>query len=102
MDRIEALKSFLDKNPADLFSMHALAMEYVKRGDDVAARQMLESVLETDPGYIGSYYHLGKLLERTGDENGAADVYRKGMEKAKAAGDRHTFGELQTALSLID
>jgi Tfp pilus assembly protein PilF len=102
MDRIEALKSFLLKNPADLFSRHALAMEFIKRGDDAAARDMLESVLQIDPGYIGSYYHLGKLLERSGDESAAADVYRKGMEMAKAAGDRHAFGELQTALSLVD
>jgi tRNA(Ile)-lysidine synthase len=99
MDRIEALKSFLHKNPADLFSRHALAMEYIKRGDDETARQMLESALEIDPGYIGSYYHLGKLLERSGEENAAAEVYRKGMEMAQVAGDRHAFGELQTALS---
>jgi Tfp pilus assembly protein PilF len=102
MDRIEQLKSFLVQNPADLFSRHALAMEFVKRGDDVAAREMLESVLAIDPSYIGSYYHLGKLLERAGDNDAAMEVYQKGMSMAQQAGDRHAYGELNTALSLID
>lgn len=102
MDRIEQLKSFLVQNPADLFSRHALAMEYIKRGEDEAARQMLESVLSIDPSYIGSYYHLGKLLERCGDADAATEVYRKGMDVAHQAGDRHAWGELNTALSLVD
>lgn len=102
MDRIEQLRSFLARNPDDLFSRHALAMEFVKRGDDDSARQMLESVLESDPSYIGSYYHLGKLLERAGKEEAAMEVYRKGMEMAQKGGDRHAYGELNTALSLID
>jgi Tfp pilus assembly protein PilF len=102
MDRIEQLRSFLARKPDDLFSRHALAMEFVKRGDDDSARQMLESVLESDPSYIGSYYHLGKLLERAGKAEAAMEVYRKGMEMAQKGGDRHAYGELNTALSLID
>jgi Tfp pilus assembly protein PilF len=102
MDRIEQLKSFLVQHPADLFSRHALAMEYIKRGDDTSAQAMLESVLSMDPSYIGSYYHLGKLLERAGQAEAAMDVYRRGMEAAQRAGDRHAYGELNTALSLID
>jgi Tfp pilus assembly protein PilF len=102
MDRIEQLKSFLVQDPADLFSRHALAMEFIKRGDDVSAKEMLESVLDLDPGYIGSYYHLGKLLERAGMADAAIEMYRKGMEAAQKAGDRHAYGELNTALSLVD
>jgi Tfp pilus assembly protein PilF len=102
MDRIEQLKSFLVQHPADLFSRHALAMEFIKRGDDASAKEMLESVLDLDPGYIGSYYHLGKLLERAGQPDAAMEVYRQGMEAAQKAGDRHAYGELNTALSLVD
>lgn len=102
MDRIERLKAFLHRHPGDLFSRHALAMEYIKKGEDPAAREMLESVLSIDPAYIGSYYHLGKLYERMGDVPAAVDVFERGITMAARAGDRHAMGELQSALSLID
>ena len=100
MDRVEQLKSYLERQPGDSFTRHALAMEYIKRGDDISARGMLEAVLETDPSYTGSYYHLGKLLERAGDPAAAAAVYRKGMEMARKQGDLHAWGELNSALDL--
>jgi Tfp pilus assembly protein PilF len=53
--------------------------------------------LTQDPGYIGSYYHLAKLLERTGDTNLAIEWYEKGMEAAKQAGEKHAYGELRSA-----
>ncbi|MBS1665235.1 MAG: hypothetical protein JST68_29590, partial [Bacteroidetes bacterium] len=62
MDRIEKLKEFLQKDPKDSFSKHALALEYSKLGDEVTARRLLEEVLTDDPRAVGSYYQLGKLL----------------------------------------
>lgn len=97
MERIDKLKAFLQSSPNDSFLKHALALEYVKLGDEAGARQLLEEVLTLDPGYIGSYYHLGKLLERTGERLLAIEWYEKGMAAAKAAGDRHAYGELQGA-----
>jgi Tfp pilus assembly protein PilF len=97
MDRITKLKEFLQTNPNDSFLKHALALEYVKIGDDKTAREIFEEILTQDPGYIGSYYHLAKLLERTDDTNAAIQWYEKGMEAAKKAGDNHAFGELRSA-----
>jgi Tfp pilus assembly protein PilF len=97
MDRISKLKEFLQANPGDSFLKHALALEYMKIDDDTTARSIFEEILTQDPGYIGSYYHLAKLLERNGDTNGAVQWYEKGMEAAKKAGDNHAFGELRSA-----
>lgn len=97
MDRIERLKEFLKTNPNDSFVQHALALEYIKTGDDTAARQLFEAVLQRDENYVGSYYHLGKLLERSGDRQGAMAVYEKGMTKAKVAEERQAYNELQSA-----
>jgi Tfp pilus assembly protein PilF len=97
MSRIDQLKEFLMATPADNFLQHALALEYIKTGDDTTARQLFETILERDPAYIGSYYHLGKLLERIGDADAAIPVYEKGMEEARKAGDNHAFGELRGA-----
>lgn len=96
-DRIEKLKEFLLKTPGDSFLQHALALEYIKGGDDAKARELFEAILEREPGYVGSYYHLAKLLERTNETEQAIKVYEKGMEEAKKAGDQHAYNELQAA-----
>lgn len=97
MERIDKLKEFLKVTPADSFLQHALALEYSKRGDDSSARTLFEEILTREPGYIGSYYHLAKLLERSGDTAAAIAWYEKGMEAAKKAGDTHALGELRSA-----
>jgi len=97
MDRIAKLKEFLETNPNDSFIQHALALEYVKAGDDAEARRLLENLLTRDENYIGSYYHLGKLLERNDEKESALRWYQMGMLKAKEAGDSHAYNELLAA-----
>jgi Tfp pilus assembly protein PilF len=97
MERIEKLKEFLKENPADSFVQHALALEYIKTGNDSAARDLFEDILNREPNYIGSYYHLAKLLESTGEKDLAIQWYEKGMAVAKAARDNHAYNELQAA-----
>jgi Tfp pilus assembly protein PilF len=101
MERIEQLKSFLTSTPDDSFLQHALALEYIKKGDDNDARLLFENILKQEPGYVGSYYHLGKLLERAMDYEGAIKTYNKGMEAAQKAGDNHSLNELRGALEEI-
>ncbi len=97
MDRIAKLKEFLAANPNDSFVQHALALEYIKVGDDNTAKELFQNVLDKDEGYVGSYYHLAKLLERNDKVTEAIAVYEKGMVKAKEAGDQHAYNELRTA-----
>lgn len=96
-DRIEKLKNFLLQTPHDCFLNHALALEYLKEGDETAAKMYFEINLTNDPTYVATYYHLGKLLERMGDTDSAIKTFEAGMERAKAAGDSHSFGELRGA-----
>ena len=97
MDRIERIKEFLKQSPNDSFLQHALALEHVKLGEDSEARKLFETILQREPGYIGSYYHLAKLHERNNDAEQAIKVYEKGMEEAKKAGENHAYGELRSA-----
>ena len=97
MERIDKIKAMLVENPADSFLQHALALEYIKLGDDEAARHLFEDILNREPGYVGSYYHLAKLLERIEKTDEAIKVYEKGMEEAKKAGEYHAYGELKGA-----
>ena len=97
MARIERIKEMLAANPGDSFLQHALALEYIKIEEDEQARQLFESLLEDDENYVGSYYHLAKLLERNDRAKDAKEVYERGMIKAKECGDTHTYNELRTA-----
>ena len=86
----------------DSFLQHALALEYIKIGKDEEARSLFNEILKREPTYIGSYYHLGKLLERVGDFDRAIRVYKRGMEEAKKAGDNHSYNELMGALEDVE
>ncbi len=97
MDRIEHLKQFLITSPSDSFLMHALALEYVKIGNDADACKLFKEILTRDPLYIGSYYHFAKLLERTGKNEDAIEWYEKGLASAKQLNDQHAYNELQGA-----
>lgn len=97
MDRITKLNEYLKSSPTDSFLLHALALEYSKIGNDLEARKLFESILANDPTYVGSYYHLAKLLERTGENELAIQWYEKGMTAAKEAGDQHSYNELQAS-----
>lgn len=97
MDRINMLKEMLKEEETDSFLQHALALEYIKTGDDKEAEKLFGSLLARDPSYVGSYYHLGKLLERTGLLKKAMQIYKKGMEMAKSVNDSHSYNELQGA-----
>lgn len=97
MDRISRLQEFLKANPTDNFLQHALALEYIKIGSEEQARELFEAILKRDENYVGSYYHLAKLLERTGNNEAAITWYEKGMTAAKTAGDNHAYNELQAA-----
>jgi tetratricopeptide (TPR) repeat protein len=97
MDRIEKIQQLLQQMPGDNFLRHALALEYIKLNNEKDARGLFEAILKDDPGYTGSYYHLGKLLERQGETQKAIDCYERGMEQAKKANEQHTYNELQAA-----
>jgi len=97
MNRIEQIQQMLLANPKDLFLRHALALEWIKLGDDAAAKTLFISILTDAPDYIGSYYHLAKLLERLQETEDAIAWYEKGMAAAKAAKDQHAYNELQSA-----
>lgn len=97
MSRIEQIKNFLTENPKDNFLRHALALELIKLGNDMEAKELFKAILEEFPNYVGSYYHLAKLYERNKEIEEATNCYLKGMEAAKEAKDQHSYNELQAA-----
>jgi tetratricopeptide (TPR) repeat protein len=60
-----------------------------------------ESLVQTHPDYVGTYYHLGKLYEKLNNPELAINTYRSGMEIARKSRNFHALGELQGALSFL-
>ena len=99
--RLEQLLSFLEEEPSDSFTRFALALEYLKYEDYQAAGEHFEYILQNEPGYLGVYYHLGKLMEHTGKPEQAETLYIKGIEQANQVSDTHAAKELREALEAL-
>ena len=98
MNRIEILKGFLKDNPNDSFSRYALALEYMKLGQNDDALREFETVKTNDPQYVATYYQLGQLYQKLGKTHEAEKTLRTGITMATKAGDEHTRSELEAAL----
>jgi tetratricopeptide (TPR) repeat protein len=86
-----------EQRPGDAFTLFALAKEYEKLGH---LRESLETYLQlvaSNPGYVGAYYHLGKLQEELEMQESALLTYDKGIIEAEKAGDHHALAELRNA-----
>ena len=99
--RLDQLLNLHNNNPKDSFILFALSKEYEKAGQLQQARLKFEELLNTDPGYVGLYYHLGKLYEKLGDSKLAEKTYESGIKTAKEQGDEHSRSELASALELL-
>ena len=71
-------------------------------GDDAKAKELFVAIVTESPNYIGTYYHLAKLLESENNIAEALEWYEKGMEQAKLAKDQHAYNELQAAYEDLD
>lgn len=83
--------------PNDAFLRFALAKEYEKEGADAGARDVYQQLIEDQPEYIGTYYHLGKTLERLDKPGEAWRVYSNGIAITKKLGENHAMRELAGA-----
>lgn len=98
MDRLAALLGFYEEDPADAFTRFALAQEYARRGEAEEALRFYRGLVEEQPEYVGTYYHLGKLYETLGRKPEAIDTYQQGIRRAREQRDLKNLSELQDAL----
>lgn len=98
IERIPQLLAFLEEDPANAFLRFALAMEYLKAGDQEKSLLHFEELVREEPGYVGAYYHLGKLYEQLGRKTDALETYQAGIRQADAMREQHLKAELQGAL----
>lgn len=95
--RLEQLQTFHEEDPEDPFTRFALAQEHLKEGNTERALSFFEELVETDPDYVGTYYHLGKLYERLNRPDEALDTYKTGITVAREQGAQKALSELKDA-----
>ena len=99
-ERIERIKEMLKESPQDSFLRFALAQEYTKTNKLEDAKNLYQQIVTDDPDYVGTYYHLGKLLEDNDTEK-AKQIYQAGIEIAQKKGASNDLRELLQALNNI-
>ena len=97
MSRKEQIIAMLEASPKDAFLRFALAKEWEGEGNDPAALNVYRSLLNDQPDYVGTYYHLAKTLERMERPREAWKIYTRGMEITKRLGEQHAMRELAGA-----
>ena len=101
-DRLHQLLEFHKDDPTDSFVTYSLAQEYLKIDDTEKAIEIFESLKQSDPSYVGLYYHYGKALESLERLDEAHSIYTVGIQECQKVGDKHALGELNGAMMLLE
>jgi tetratricopeptide (TPR) repeat protein len=95
------LVKLIAAKPDDPFPRYGLAMEHKKLGQHEEAVRAFDELTRVHPSYVPAYLMFGNLLEALGRAGQAAEVYGRGIEAARAAGNDHALGELQAARDAV-
>ncbi len=102
VSRLDALKKFLEEDPADSFTHYAIGLECVALGRYEEAVSKFQEVIALDPAYVPAYHQLGLLLGRLDRKDEAIVILGRGMEMAERAGDAHTGQEMREAIEELE
>jgi predicted Zn-dependent protease len=99
--RLEVLKKMMAAGSTDPFVPYALALEYSGSGQIEDALQTFSSLRDAQPGYVPMYLMCGSMLVKAGRLDEAREWLSAGAQVARAKGDTHALGELETALAEV-
>lgn len=98
--RLAFLESMTASGKADAFAWYGLAMEYRREGRLGDALDTFAKLRELHADYLPMYLMAGQILtdEQRGSE--AREWLEAGIALARAQGNSHALGELESALAL--
>lgn len=73
---------------------YSLGIEHAKAGDLERAVEYYRDSLARDPRYSAAWKALGKTLQELNRPTEALEAFRKGVEAARAKGDRQAEKEM--------
>jgi predicted Zn-dependent protease len=99
--RLAMLESLTSGGKADAFAWYGLGMEYRREGRREDAVRTFERLRSQHPEYLPMYLMAGQtLIEATRIED-AREWLSAGIELARAQGNGHALGELESALDAL-
>ena len=99
--RLAMLEQMVAKGAADSFALYALALEYAGLDRIDEAVSTFTSLRAKDPGYVPMYLMCGSTLTKAGRPADAREWLVEGVTVARAKGDSHALGEIESALAAL-
>jgi predicted Zn-dependent protease len=100
--RLAFLEKMTAEGSEDPMAWYGLAMEYRKLERWDEALQTFSTLRTRKPDYVAMYLMCGQMLEGIGRKDEAREWMEAGIAAAKAKGDSHAVGELESALATLD
>lgn len=101
MSRLAELLALTAKTKKPL-PWYGLAMEYRGAGELEKAVETFKKVHTLDPNYVAAYFMCGQVLAEQGQNDEARAELTAGIAVARAIGDGHAVGEMQSLLDTVD
>ena len=99
---ISSLEKLLGTPRDGALLRYSLGLEYAKLGDHPRAAQYLRDALARDPHYSAAWKALGRCLAEASRSDEAIDAYRRGIEAARAKGDRQAEKEMTVFMKRLE
>lgn len=97
-NRIESLKTMLEKSPREIFLHYSLGMEYASAGSTDLALAEFRQCVELNPAYLPAYVEAGKCLRAAGKLADARQMFQTGLDLAAKQDQKHIHDFLQQQL----
>lgn len=95
-ERIALLKEYIKEEPENPFNQYALAMEYYEL-QPLEALEILETLLNTNPEYLPTYYKIAHLYWEMESWEKAEKTFASGIQLAEKKNDEKALGELKAS-----
>ncbi len=95
------LELMLERGQDSPLLRYALGQECLKAGDLVTAIDHLRQAVDQNPRYSAAWKALGDAHARTGSAARAAEVYERGIQAAREAGDLQSAKEMEVFLKRL-
>jgi tetratricopeptide (TPR) repeat protein len=102
INRLNQLLEMYDEQNHDSFILFAIAKEYEYGKEEQKAIDTFNALIQKDPQYVGTYYHLAQLYQVGGNIEDAMKIYEDGISVAKKLADFHALSELMNAKTNLE
>ncbi len=101
-ERLNRLIDFLERDQDDPFLYYGIALEYLSLKEYSHAEKYFGILMEKYPEYVPAYIQYARLKELVDDMDAAKEIYRRGIDVARMAGDNRAANEMEDFLDGIE